>query len=168
MLAIRRATVVFPVPGLPVKLMCRVGRWEPRPSLPAADRSEQRCDLTDPPFHRRQRDQLVIDLLQNSCTREPRTTDWTSASPSEIAPEKSTDSTAEPAFSPSAGRTTFPPNSSRTTGIHARRRRSPSPGGPARRRPADRAACPWCRDRGEPLGLADPVVGRRADAIGRR
>src|SRR5204863_523625 len=31
MLAIRSATVVFPVPGLPVKLMCSVGRWELRP-----------------------------------------------------------------------------------------------------------------------------------------
>ena len=30
MSAIRSATVVFPVPGLPVRLMCSVGGWELR------------------------------------------------------------------------------------------------------------------------------------------
>ena len=62
----RSATVVLPVPGLPVKLMCSDG-------APAASRmsrahlvdDEQRGDLADALLDRREADQLGIELVEH-------------------------------------------------------------------------------------------------------
>ncbi len=62
----RVATVVLPVPGLPVKLMCSVGASDVRPNF-ARTRSTSssaaisRMRLLD----RREADQLVVELLQH-------------------------------------------------------------------------------------------------------
>ena len=60
--AIRSATVVLPVPGLPVKLMCSDGapRGEPELRARAVDQ-QQRGDLADALLHRREADQLAVE-----------------------------------------------------------------------------------------------------------
>ena len=61
----RRATVVLPVPGLPVKTLQRRrlgGEAEPRRS-PIDD--EQRANLADAQLDRSEADQLAIELVKN-------------------------------------------------------------------------------------------------------
>ena len=62
----RTATVVLPVPGLPVKLMCSVGACAVRPKRCAhAVDQQQRRDLADALLDRGEADQLVVELLQH-------------------------------------------------------------------------------------------------------
>ena len=64
------ATVVLPVPGRPVKLMCSVGRSALEPDLLAQPRhQQQRGDLADARLHRRQPDQLAVELVQHLLAR---------------------------------------------------------------------------------------------------
>ena len=63
----RSATVVFPVPGLPVKLMCSDGRVQARPcSRRRRSIDEQRRDLADARLDRLQRDEIGIDLREHA------------------------------------------------------------------------------------------------------
>ena len=60
------ATVVLPVPGLPLNDMCRVGKVVARRHLlPDPFDQQQRGDLANPGLHRSQPDQLAIKLLQH-------------------------------------------------------------------------------------------------------
>ena len=62
----RSATVVLPVPGLPVKLMCSVGASCARPSLlPRPLDEQQRGGLADALLDRREPDQLAVELFQH-------------------------------------------------------------------------------------------------------
>ena len=62
----RSATVVLPVPGLPVKLMCSVGAPAARPSCSRARvDQQQRGDLADALLHRREADQLAVELVEH-------------------------------------------------------------------------------------------------------
>ncbi len=61
----RSATVVLPVPGLPVKHMCSDGRSAARPHRVAqAVDHEQRRDLADARLDGRERDQLAVELVR--------------------------------------------------------------------------------------------------------
>ena len=61
-----QATVVLPVPGLPVKLMCSVGACARQAeALAHAVDQQQRRDLADALLDRREADQLVVELLQH-------------------------------------------------------------------------------------------------------
>src|ERR1035437_8918359 len=189
MLAIRRATVVFPVPGLPVRLMCSVGCSEPRSIC-----SRSRSITSSAAISRIRRLTGAIPIRSRSSsastsrTPESRTTDCTSACPSATASEKSTAATAEPVCAPWAGLTPRPVNSSANDGDPW------SPGCVPRERPAGPAA--GLRSSGRPvvssprgvtvqpsvqtplahegivendaLGLPDPVVGRDRDPVARR
>ena len=62
----RTATVVLPVPGLPVKLMCRVGACERETEFrPHAIDQQQGRDLADALLDGGEADQLVVELLQH-------------------------------------------------------------------------------------------------------
>ena len=65
-LAMRSATVVLPVPGLPVKLMCRVGvsRGQAESRRDAIDQ-QQRRDLADALLDRREADELAVELVEH-------------------------------------------------------------------------------------------------------
>ena len=58
--------MVLPVPGLPVKLMCRVGAATLEAEFrPHAIDQQQRRDLADALLDRREADQLVVELFQH-------------------------------------------------------------------------------------------------------
>ena len=60
------ATVVFPVPGGPVKHMCRLGRGAERPNLFRARFTRQkRRDLLYLPLHRHQPDQVPVEGIED-------------------------------------------------------------------------------------------------------
>ena len=134
MSAILSATVVFPVPGLPVRLMCSVGGWELRAISSRSLSITSRAAISRMrPFTGSSATRSRSSCSSTSCTRDCSTTVRTSASPSETAPEKSTESMAEPAVAPLAGRTTVPPNSSEKEGEP--RSGAPSSGLPVVSRP---------------------------------
>ena len=61
----RNATVVLPVPGLPVKHMCRVGAPARQPhALAQAIHEQERGDLADARLHRDEPDQLAVELVE--------------------------------------------------------------------------------------------------------
>ena len=62
----RTATVVLPVPGLPVKLMCNVGVCEASPNFDrtAIDQQERR-DLADALLDRREANEFIVKLLKH-------------------------------------------------------------------------------------------------------
>jgi hypothetical protein len=66
MLAIRSATVVFPVPGFPVNDMCSVGAFR-RQSHALADAldQKQRRNLADTRLDRLQADQFAVELRED-------------------------------------------------------------------------------------------------------
>ena len=62
----RSATVVLPVPGLPVKDICSVGVSAVSPSCsPHPFDHQQRGDFADARLDRLQADQLAIELVEN-------------------------------------------------------------------------------------------------------
>jgi len=65
-LAMRSATVVLPVPGLPVKLMCRLGACacSPRFMRRLVDH-EQRGDVTDAAFDRCKAHHVAVELVHH-------------------------------------------------------------------------------------------------------
>ena len=64
--AILSATVVLPTPGLPVKLMCRVGVSCANPQfLPRAIHQQQRGGLADALFDRREADQFAVKFFED-------------------------------------------------------------------------------------------------------
>ena len=73
----RIATVVLPVPGLPVKLMCSDGACAARPRLRAqlVDH-QQRGDVADALLDRHQADQVAIEFVDHrlapGCAPAPR------------------------------------------------------------------------------------------------
>ncbi len=69
--AICSATVVLPVPGLPVNDMCRVGNvGRQRHLLPDALDQQQRRDLTNAGLHGLQADQFGIELVEHLADAE--------------------------------------------------------------------------------------------------
>ena len=62
----RSATVVLPVPGAPVKHMCRLGRAASRPN-PAGSRSTRSSsrDVLGPPLDGHQADQVVVECAEH-------------------------------------------------------------------------------------------------------
>jgi hypothetical protein len=61
----RSATVVLPVPGLPVKDMCSEGDPATRPSCAGALDEQKRGDVADPRLHRFESDELAVELVQH-------------------------------------------------------------------------------------------------------
>ena len=62
----RSATVVLPVPGLPVKFMCSVGVSWTRPKLRRrAFDQQQRRDLADALLDRLQADEFAVELVEH-------------------------------------------------------------------------------------------------------
>ena len=62
----RSATVVLPVPGLPVNHMCRLGACACKPEIHAqlVDH-QQRRDIADARLDRRQPDQIALQLVDD-------------------------------------------------------------------------------------------------------
>ena len=66
----RRATVVLPVPGLPVKLMCSGGESAPMPRFRRAlSTSSSGGDLADARLHGLQPDEIAIEPRQHVADR---------------------------------------------------------------------------------------------------
>ena len=66
MSAIRSATVVLPVPGLPVNDMCSVGRLGRKAEVAAQLVDQQQGgDLADARLHGLEADQVAVELLQH-------------------------------------------------------------------------------------------------------
>jgi hypothetical protein len=61
----RSATVVFPVPGLPVKLICSEGRGGEPDISPQSVDDEQGSDLADARLDRVERHELAIEPLEH-------------------------------------------------------------------------------------------------------
>ena len=69
----RSATVVLPVPGLPVKHMCSVGDvGRQAHALADALDQQQRRDLADAGLDRREADQLAVELIEHLGRCRPR------------------------------------------------------------------------------------------------
>jgi hypothetical protein len=73
----RSATVVLPVPGLPVKHMCRLGAGACRPSPAQPVDDQQRRDVADALLDRRQADQVAVELGEHRSTWLSRSTSAT-------------------------------------------------------------------------------------------
>ena len=65
MLAIRSATVVLPVPGLPVNDMCNVGTRRQVHALADTLDQQQRGDLANSRLDRLQPDQFAVELIEH-------------------------------------------------------------------------------------------------------